>query len=147
MISTSTGAGFLPPTVAACWTYTICKTFVILSIYKIATKFVLYKNRHLIPIPTSSAHRSVWVLLPSVYYMLASCLPLSSLVNFGLGSWNDDILIILYVFIYTCISKAQQMSCHTACTDCKNKEKSNSPCLSLFVRKCSNIYIYIMYCT
>lgn len=41
------------------------------------------------------------------------------------------------VFIYICMSKAQQASCHTACTGCKNRVKQLS--LSLFVRKCTNI--------
>lgn len=80
----------------------------------------------------SPAHRSVWVLLPSVYYMLASCLPLSSHVDFALGS------------------KAQEVSCHTACTDCKKGFKQLS--LSLFVRKCTNLsktsiytYMYVLH--
>lgn len=62
--------------------------------------------------------------------MLASCLPLSSHVDFARGS------------------KAQQVSCHTACMDCK--KGVNQLSLSLFVRKCTNIskkkYIYISIC-
>lgn len=119
----------------------LCHDFI--SIYNIASKFVLYKKRHLIPtLPTSSAHRSAWVLYLlciTCWLPVCPCHPLQILL---LGHGTFIIILIMYLlFVYTCTSKAQQMSFHTACTGCKKGVKQL--CLSLFVRKCSNISINI----
>ena len=86
--------------------------------------------------------------VPSVYYTLASCLPLSSHVDFALGSWNDYILI-MYSYIFACPRPNRRHVIQHARV--AKTESSNCPCHCLFVnvltylKKNLNTCMYVLY--